>query len=114
LRIIKLIRPSKRPFPFSLRLPETQQPAPKLQLGPDGLGCLVMAFDAHNLRDILSLARLLRRFAQEHHYDANHVLFLATAVALEGRAHLLATSPDGEPARLEYDLVLHAPVNQLV
>jgi hypothetical protein len=73
-----------------------------------------MAIDAKNLRDLLSLARMLRRFAEQHHYDANRDLFLATAMALESRAHLLAASPDGESAGLERDLALHAPVNQLV
>ena len=73
-----------------------------------------MAFDAQNLRDLLSLARRLRRFAEQHHYDANRDLFLATAMALEAKAHLVATSPDGEPAPPERDMALHAPVNQLV
>ena len=73
-----------------------------------------MAFDAHNLRDLLSLARMLRRFAEQHQYDANRDLFLATAMALEARAHFLATTPNGEPAGLKLDLALHAPVNQLV
>jgi len=73
-----------------------------------------MAFDAQNLRDLLSLARMLRRFAEQHNYDANRELFLATAVALEARAHFLATAPNDEAAGLEHDLALHAPVNQLV
>jgi hypothetical protein len=73
-----------------------------------------MAFDVQNLRDLLSLARLLRRFAEQHSYDANRELFLATAAALETRAHFLAIAPDGEPAALERDIALHAPVNQLV
>jgi hypothetical protein len=73
-----------------------------------------MAFDAHNLRDLLSLARMLRRFAEQHQYDANRDLFLATAVALEARAHFLAAAPNGETVGLNQDLALHAPVNQLV
>jgi len=73
-----------------------------------------MAFDAQNLRDLLSLARLLRRFAEQHNYDANRELFLSTAIALEARAHFLAEAPDGKPVGLERDSALHAPVNQLV
>ncbi len=73
-----------------------------------------MAFDAQNLRDLLSLARMLRRFAEQHHYDANRELFLSTATALEARAHYLAGAPDGESVGVERDVALHAPVNQLV
>jgi hypothetical protein len=73
-----------------------------------------MGFDAQNLRDLLSLARLLRRFAEQHNYDANRELFLTTAVALEARAHFLAAAPNGEAVGLEQDVALHAPVNQLV
>ena len=73
-----------------------------------------MAIAAQNLRDLLSLARMLRRFAEQHHYDANRDLFLATAMALESRAHFLANTIDAEPVGLERDMALHAPVNQLV
>ena len=73
-----------------------------------------MAIDAQNLRDLLSLARLLRRFAEQHTYDANQELFLSTAIALEARAHFLAEAPDGQPIGLERDSALHARVNQLV
>jgi hypothetical protein len=70
-----------------------------------------MAINAQNLRDMLSLARLLRRFATERQYDPNRELFLATALALEARAHAIATAPDGETAELERDIALHARVN---
>lgn len=73
-----------------------------------------MAADARNLRELLSLARMLRGFAEQHRYNSNRELFLATAMALEARAHFLATTPNGETAGLELDVALHAPVNQLV
>ncbi len=44
------------------------------------------------LRDLLSLARMLRSFAEEHVHDNCHALFLSTAVALEARARFIATS----------------------
>ena len=72
-----------------------------------------MAANAQNLRDLLSLARMLRRFAQDHAYDPNRTLFLAAATALEARAHAIATLPGGETA-LQRDAALHAPVNRLV
>ena len=62
----------------------------------------------------MSLARMLRRFAQEHTYDANHELFVATSMALEARAHFLAAMPEGTLVNLERDLALHTPVNLLV
>lgn len=71
-----------------------------------------MTANAQNLRDLLSLARMLRRFAQHHEYDPNRTLFLAAATALEARAHAIATLPGG--AALERDAALHAPVNRLV
>jgi hypothetical protein len=77
------------------------------------MGCTGMASNAQSLRDLLSLARMLRRFAEEHGYDANRELFVATAVALEARAHFIATVPDAEPAMLARDIALHAPVNVL-
>lgn len=73
-----------------------------------------MALDVHNIRELLSLARLLRHFALQYHYDINRELFLASALALEARARLLANSPDTDPQSLEHELVLHAPVDQLV
>ena len=70
---------------------------------------------AENLRDILSLARMLRRFAMEQTHDNHHVLFISTAIALETRAHELA---NGEIAAAgtdpERDDALHASVDCLV
>lgn len=73
-----------------------------------------MASNAQNLRDLLCLARLLRGFAEEHRYDANRELFLATAMALEGRAHLMAAVPDCAKNVMERNAALHARVNLLV
>lgn len=65
---------------------------------------------AQNLRDILSLARMLRGLAGGHANDPTHDEFLATAAELEARAHFLAT---GETAPLNQvrDAALHAPVD---
>jgi len=74
-----------------------------------------MSQAAENLRELLSLARLLRRFAKEQTQDNHQVLFVSTAMALEARAQLLATAiaaPD--PADLGRDQALHAPVDCLV
>ena len=59
------------------------------------------------------MARMLRQFAEQHPYDTNREIFLATAMALERRAHFLAAAPDGEAAGLEHDAALHAPINRL-
>ena len=64
-----------------------------------------------NLRDLLSLARMLRRFAEEHTYDNHRALFIATAIALEDRAHMIADAQDITVASSERDKALHAPVN---
>jgi hypothetical protein len=69
---------------------------------------------AQNLGDLLSLARMLRRFAIERTHDNHHVLFITTAMALEARAHYLATTPQATAMELERDNALHAPVNFLV
>ena len=67
---------------------------------------------AHDLRELLSLARILRGFAEEHVHDNNHTLFLSTAVALEERAHFIAnTEYAGD---LEHDTAIHAPVDVMV
>ena len=71
-----------------------------------------MGYAVHDLRDLLSLARLLRRFAEEHAGDSTHALFLDTVVALEARAHFLATAND--VTGLEQDTALHTPVNMVV
>jgi hypothetical protein len=73
-----------------------------------------MAFDAQNMRDLLSLARMLRRFAEQHQYDSRRNLFLVTAAALEARAHALAAAPDGNAGPQERDGALHAPVNRVI
>jgi hypothetical protein len=69
---------------------------------------------AQNLRDLLSLARMLRRFALERSHDNHHVLFVSTAMALEARAHTLATTPQAAAMDLECAGALHAPVDRLV
>lgn len=78
------------------------------------LAVLCLMTNAENLREILSLARTLRRFAQEQTYDNHHALFTATAIALEARAQLLAAAVE-TPAPVDpvRDQVLHAPVNCL-
>ena len=43
-----------------------------------------------DLRDYMSLAQRLRRFAQSHPTDANHDIFSATAAALENKAQAMA------------------------
>jgi hypothetical protein len=74
-----------------------------------------MGHAAESLRELLSLARLLRRFAQEQTHDNHHVLFITTAIALEARAQLLAAAIEApapvDPVR---DQALHAPVNCFV
>jgi len=74
-----------------------------------------MSQAAENLRELLSLARLLRRFAQEKTQDNHRVLFVSTAKALEARARLMAEAIEApapvDPVR---DQALHAPVNCLV
>jgi hypothetical protein len=71
-----------------------------------------MGYAVHDLRELLSVARMLRGFAEEHAYDNNHDLFLSTAVALEARAHFMATTIHMDT--LESDTAIHAPVNMLV
>ena len=74
-----------------------------------------MSQAAENLRELLSLARLLRRFAQEQTQDNHRVLFVATATALEARARLMATAIEAPvPVDSVRDQALHAPVNCLV
>ena len=74
-----------------------------------------MSQAAENLRELLSLARLLRRFAQEQTQDNHRLLFVSTAMALEARARLMAEAIEA-PALLDMarDQALHAPVNCLV
>jgi hypothetical protein len=74
-----------------------------------------MSQAAENLRELLSLARLLRRFAQEQTQDNHRALFVSTAMALEARARLMAAAIETpvlvDPVR---DQALHAPINCLV
>ena len=76
---------------------------------------LSMSQAAENLRELLSLARMLRRFAQEQTHDNHHVLFTSTAIALEARAQLMAAAVE-VPAPVDriQDQMLHAPVDCLV
>jgi hypothetical protein len=67
-----------------------------------------------NLRELLALARMLRRFAEEHTCDNHHDLFMATATALEDRAHMIANAQDIAVANWENDRALHAPVNCMI
>jgi hypothetical protein len=74
-----------------------------------------MSQAAENLRELLSLARMLRRFAKEQTQDNNRVLFVSTATALEARAHLMAEAVEAPaPMDLVREEALHAPVNCLV
>ncbi len=67
---------------------------------------------ARNLRDMLILARMLRRFAQTHRDDVRLDEILSTARALEARAQAAAEGQKPEAAKDE--AALHAPVNLLV
>ena len=71
-----------------------------------------MGYAVQGLRDLLSLAHMLRGFAEEHINDNYHAVFLSTAVALEARARFIATADHVEG--LEHDTAIHAPVNMLV
>lgn len=65
----------------------------------------------HDMRDLLSLAKVLRRFAEEHANDNYHDRFISTAMELEARAHSVAA---GHAPGLGRELALYAPVNRLV
>lgn len=82
-----------------------------MQLPGSPAGYLHMAYEGHDLRDLLGIARLLRRLAEEHLRDPYNRLFLDTAVALEARAQFLATHV--RPEGLRGDEALHAPVDLL-
>ena len=71
-------------------------------------------YKAHELRDLLSLAGLLRDFADHHLGDASRDQFVSTAEALEARAHALADMPEVNLAALPRNMSLYAPVNRLV
>jgi hypothetical protein len=74
-------------------------------------GDYLLMTTAQTLRDILSLARLLRRFAEERTCDNHHDLFMTTAAALEDRAHSMANAEEAPAWNLARDPALHAPVN---
>lgn len=72
-----------------------------------------MGYAAQNLRDLLALARVLRRMAQDESHDAHSELLLQSAAALETRAFRLALgSEDGEGPR--GNVIPPAPVNLVV
>lgn len=73
-----------------------------------------MEYSVQDLRDLLALARMLRRFARDH--DDHQCLFLETASVLEARAFFIAnsdhhTTPEQAPGR---DPKRHAPVDVLI
>ena len=70
-----------------------------------------MAYPAQTFRDLLALARLLRRFAQEQSYDGEHGLLLDTASALEVRAFALANGSSEVNVNQPADKVVHGPVD---
>ena len=49
-----------------------------------------MAYTEQNFHDLLALARVLRRFAQDNGYDGRQRLLLDAAAALEERAFSLS------------------------
>ena len=67
---------------------------------------------SQNLRNIVSLARMLRNLANQHTRDRSYDQFLSTAVELEAQAHHLAAAGQGQ--ELERDVALHAPVNLVI
>lgn len=67
---------------------------------------------AQHIRDLVSLARMLRSCADEDSHQARHDLFLDTAAVLEHRARELATA--GEPLDEAGDASLHARVDLLI
>jgi hypothetical protein len=68
-----------------------------------------MEYAVQDLRTLMSVAGLLRRYAAEQLGDNSHELFLGTAAALEERAHALAEGRETEEA--PEDAILHAPVD---
>jgi hypothetical protein len=66
---------------------------------------------AQHIRDLVSLARMLRTCADEDTHQAQHDLFLDTAAVLEHRARELATSRD---LAEDEDAALHARVDFLI
>ena len=72
-----------------------------------------MGYAIQDFRDLLALARLLRRIAQERSYDGEHELLLDTAAALEARAFAQDCDAPGGPEQKPAP-ALRAPVNFLV
>jgi hypothetical protein len=72
-----------------------------------------MGYAVQDLRNLLVLARILRRCAQDPAYDADCGLFLETAAALESRAFSIAISGElsGGHSSAQADKALHAPVD---
>jgi hypothetical protein len=72
-----------------------------------------MGYAVQDLRNLLVLARILRRCAQEPAYDSDCGLFLETAAALESRAFSIAISGElsGGVAGAHNDKARHAPVD---
>ena len=73
-----------------------------------------MGYAVQDLRDLLVLARILRRCAQEQAHDADCGLFLETAAALESRAFSIAISGEVSNPASRDEKVLHAPVNLVI
>ena len=75
-----------------------------------------MEYAVQDFREMLTLARLLRRVAQEHAYDAQCDLFLNAAAALEGRAFAIvnADGRTGPALQAQIEPARHAPLNLLV
>ncbi len=67
-----------------------------------------------DLRDYMSLAQRLRRFAQSHPTDANHDIFSATAAALENKAQAMAGGKPLPREEMAREIALHASVNIMV
>ena len=67
---------------------------------------------AQQIRDLVSLARMLRYCADEDAHQAQQDLFLDTAAVLEHRARELAATGDGVDE--QEDAALHARVNLLI
>jgi hypothetical protein len=75
-----------------------------------------MGYAVQDLRDLLVLARILRRCAQEQAHDADCGLFLETAAALEARAFSIALGGGLAETRSgqTVNTKRHAPVNLVV
>jgi len=71
-----------------------------------------MRNSAQDLRDLLKLAAMLRRFAEDATDRGYAAKFLRAAIEVEMRAEFLAGHRAGEPEPdWEHQAVLHAPVD---